>query len=499
MVNVNRPGGVYHDVRNPIRLAAVARGDVHYAGDTCFRNHAGLRYAKSGKCVLCAHEDRRTYGNTPAGRAERERHHTRKAIKKRQGPGLGPNKEWWRRREFYDNLVAAGLPVDVSVSLNVRVNTTWEAMQELTNDHYILPEVRLAAKAERQVLRAERRTRSERRKQEWEKLTARCNELNAIADERGVDRVKFRGWVNAGKTIDEAVVKCLEPGKRKRRAEQRRIATSNGLKWATVISRVHVLGWSWDRAITEPPIPHGTPTHPSHMPDAETRLAIACGVKPSTYKARLRRGLPPKEALSKETIKHSLKGRLREDSMSGRCRAVGISRSAICIRMAKRGITFEEAVALGPSPMPHPKGMKYKKRYVGPSPEELAFVYTDNSSQEWCLTDFLFRVKDRACIPAKGYSVGRGRHPNPFREAARAAGDKTYATFDPCTRCFTDERYTSNAACVACSVARGIGRYAAMTEEDRAALAAKDQARYQARKVAEAASDFAGADGDDFA
>jgi hypothetical protein len=78
--------------------------------------------------------------------------------------------------------------------------------------------------------------------------------------------------------------------------------------------------------------------------------------------------------------------------------------------------------------------------------------------------------------------MSRGRPTNIFREAARRAGEKTFSTFEPCKTCGTDERYVSNSACVACSVARGNARYAALGDEAKKAQAAKDHARYVARK-----------------
>lgn len=72
---------------------------------------------------------------------------------------------------------------------------------------------------------------------------------------------------------------------------------------------------------------------------------------------------------------------------------------------------------------------------------------------------------------------------NAIRADARAAGEKFYDDAVECDFCGTTKRYVSNAACVCCSIARGKYRYAALTDADRAAAAAKDAARYQARKA----------------
>lgn len=79
--------------------------------------------------------------------------------------------------------------------------------------------------------------------------------------------------------------------------------------------------------------------------------------------------------------------------------------------------------------------------------------------------------------------MSRGRQPNLFREAARQRGEKTFSTFEPCIKCGTDERYVTNSACVACSIARGNARYAGLDGDAKAAQALKDRARYLARKA----------------
>ena len=78
----------------------------------------------------------------------------------------------------------------------------------------------------------------------------------------------------------------------------------------------------------------------------------------------------------------------------------------------------------------------------------------------------------------------RGRPPNINRTAARDAGDKTYIdSGNPCW-CGEDVKYTSNAQCVRCTIAKGKARYAAMTLDQLAELKAKDRARYEARLAA---------------
>lgn len=75
----------------------------------------------------------------------------------------------------------------------------------------------------------------------------------------------------------------------------------------------------------------------------------------------------------------------------------------------------------------------------------------------------------------------RGRKPNLPRSAARDAGDKTYS--DESNPCFCGGviRYTVNAQCVECAIAKGKTRYASLDPDALAALKAKDHARYEAR------------------
>lgn len=75
----------------------------------------------------------------------------------------------------------------------------------------------------------------------------------------------------------------------------------------------------------------------------------------------------------------------------------------------------------------------------------------------------------------------RGRPPNLPRRQALDAGFKTYDdSANPCF-CGCTARYTVNAQCVDCVIAKAKARYAAMTPDQRAELAAKDHARYLAR------------------
>ena len=77
------------------------------------------------------------------------------------------------------------------------------------------------------------------------------------------------------------------------------------------------------------------------------------------------------------------------------------------------------------------------------------------------------------------------RPPNPSRASARAEGSKTYSDeLNPCMCCGGDVRYTSNAQCVACAIAKGRDRYAGLDDEALAALKAKDADRYAARLAA---------------
>jgi len=79
--------------------------------------------------------------------------------------------------------------------------------------------------------------------------------------------------------------------------------------------------------------------------------------------------------------------------------------------------------------------------------------------------------------------VSRGRPRNTARADARLAGERFYADAVECDFCATNKRYVSNAACVACSIASGNARYAAMSEAQRQAQAVRDRNRYLARKA----------------
>lgn len=73
------------------------------------------------------------------------------------------------------------------------------------------------------------------------------------------------------------------------------------------------------------------------------------------------------------------------------------------------------------------------------------------------------------------------RPPNPTRQSAIAAGEKTYT--DEAAPCFCGGvvRYVSNTQCVECAIAKGKARYAAMDSAALAALKAKDHTRYVTR------------------
>jgi len=75
----------------------------------------------------------------------------------------------------------------------------------------------------------------------------------------------------------------------------------------------------------------------------------------------------------------------------------------------------------------------------------------------------------------------RGRRPNQHRVAARLAGEKFYDDPAECDFDGTHKRYVSNAACVACAIARGKARYASLDEDAIAVLKARDHDRYVQR------------------
>ena len=84
--------------------------------------------------------------------------------------------------------------------------------------------------------------------------------------------------------------------------------------------------------------------------------------------------------------------------------------------------------------------------------------------------------------------VSCGRPPNPLRAAAREAGEKYYTAQHPCDFCGTDKRYVTNGGCVACAIARGNARYAALDEEAKAIVKQRDHDRY-VKRMAESPND----------
>ncbi|PGE00006.1 hypothetical protein [Bacillus pseudomycoides] len=74
-------------------------------------------------------------------------------------------------------------------------------------------------------------------------------------------------------------------------------ATENGISKANVYQRVHVYGWSVERAITEPVKKRNIGGKYSH----ERMLAIAesNGISKSTYYSRLRKGMSRRDAAMK--------------------------------------------------------------------------------------------------------------------------------------------------------------------------------------------------------
>ena len=77
--------------------------------------------------------------------------------------------------------------------------------------------------------------------------------------------------------------------------------------------------------------------------------------------------------------------------------------------------------------------------------------------------------------------ASRGRPPNLLRSAARQAGEKFYADQFACDFCGTNKRYVSNAGCVECAIRRGNARYAALDNDAKAVLKARDHDRYVKR------------------
>lgn len=85
--------------------------------------------------------------------------------------------------------------------------------------------------------------------------------------------------------------------------------------------------------------------------------------------------------------------------------------------------------------------------------------------------------------------ASRGRPINPLRSAAKQAGERFYADQDPCSFCGTNKRYVSNAGCVACAIARGNNRYAALDDDAKLAVKARDHERYL-KRIAESPDGF---------
>jgi formate-dependent nitrite reductase cytochrome c552 subunit len=83
--------------------------------------------------------------------------------------------------------------------------------------------------------------------------------------------------------------------------------------------------------------------------------------------------------------------------------------------------------------------------------------------------------------------MSRGRPPNLPRIAARERGEKTYLDAHPCW-CGCEIKYTSNATCVDCQIAKGKQAYASLSPEELAARKIADHARYKNRAARRAAS-----------
>lgn len=76
----------------------------------------------------------------------------------------------------------------------------------------------------------------------------------------------------------------------------------------------------------------------------------------------------------------------------------------------------------------------------------------------------------------------RGRKPNYPRNEARIAGLKVYHDPNPCW-CGCDLKYTVNAQCVECLIAKGKSIYAALDGDALDERKANDRRRYVERRV----------------
>lgn len=78
----------------------------------------------------------------------------------------------------------------------------------------------------------------------------------------------------------------------------------------------------------------------------------------------------------------------------------------------------------------------------------------------------------------------RGRPTNLLRQAALLAGEAIYLdATNPCW-CGCETRYSKNAQCTDCLIAKGKARYAALQGEALAARKVKDHEKYLAKKNA---------------
>lgn len=291
-------GKVNQDHDNPLRLLAVANDHVHYfTGKPCPRGHIVNRFAKSGRCIECCHEDRRNFSRTEKGKAVQQRRDLARHIRK-TGKAPTPRKEWYERLELYNRLVEAGLPITPNASLNSRVQVTWAAYHELTSD-------------DTQNAYIEREQRRERREQNAAARTAQ--------QERTIAR-------KANATRRRALV-ALKRSMRVNRVKQ---AQEVGLPINTVRARVYQGGWSWERALS-------TPITAPFCNKGHAARARAAGIPIGTAEQRVSRGWTWDQALSIPSG-GTFKGIAKE------ARERGIPKKTVYNRMTK-GWTREMAMA----------------------------------------------------------------------------------------------------------------------------------------------------------
>lgn len=405
---MRRRGNVNFDHDNPLRLRAVAEDRVHYfTGLACVRGHVANRFSKTGRCVDCCHQDRRKYMQTPNGKALQRRQDDSRYIRKR-GKAYTPSRGWHMRLALYEHLVAAGLPVDPTVTLSKRVHLAWNAYQELTDDDS--PASRATQAAMRRAMRHARQQAQAANQQE------RATRKQARKQERAEEETK-RVPIRAERRRIRALI-------------ERGLAM--GLLIHTMRARHYNQGWDWERACTTPAV-----ENPHNGIAAAAREA---GLRIGTVEYRIRAGWSREEAL--KTPLHALK----PNSRAAQAVAAGLTPTAVDNRI-RRGWTLAEALSVPLNPH-HLTPDEHVRRQIAR------------------LTKIVEREVVQVAVERKAKRESEAAERRTLRrvkllrrEAAAEAGHRTFENPLACKKCGGSNFYTSCGTCQTCVSHQARRRY----------------------------------------